>query len=108
MYSGMTLSNRAPSPGGPLSLDNSLFGNNVNGSEATGFVAKLEGLRLVCAQAEPHISEIVHVLRKGTRGYYAKDSSEAERLINKDPAIKNKMFSAEIQQFYPFYQGCIE
>lgn len=38
----------------------------------------------------------------------ANNLSEAQKIINEDPAMQNKMFRIEIYPFYPFYDGCIE
>ncbi len=38
----------------------------------------------------------------------AKDEAEAQNLVKKDIAIQNKIFTAKIFSFNPFYTGCIE
>ncbi|MCE3225555.1 MAG: hypothetical protein K0S32_106 [Bacteroidetes bacterium] len=38
----------------------------------------------------------------------AKDESAAKALVNKDIAIQNKLFKAEVFLFEPFYGGCVK
>lgn len=38
----------------------------------------------------------------------AKDEIEAKAIVNKDEAVKNKLFKAEVFLFEPFYSGCIK
>jgi len=45
---------------------------------------------------------------KGMIILIAKDEEEAKSLIFNDPAIKNKLFKAELHPFYHFYSGCVE
>lgn len=38
----------------------------------------------------------------------ARDSAEAQEIVHRDPAVRNKLFKAEIHPLYPFYAGCLE